>query len=74
LKRKCDEPHSNFAFNFNLRHYKTGNLDLIVVTYNNILRSLLPAGAYTRPLLSSTQAVSATKTHPTLSLKPPDTP
>jgi hypothetical protein len=54
LKLKYDEPLSNFAINFNSRHYKEAEgmqraVDAMVshgLSYQ--------AGAYTRPLLSST--------------------
>ena len=51
LKLKYDEPLSNFAFNFNLRPYASGKS----VCYN---APVLEAGAYTRPLFSSTHALS----------------
>ena len=28
MKLKCDEPHSNVAFNFNLRHYNKANREI----------------------------------------------
>jgi len=60
LKLKCDGLLSSFAFNFNLRRYTTDTI--IEPTPAQKLLSLptvdpitgLAAGAYTRPLLSST--------------------
>ena len=49
LKPKCDGPLSNFAFKFKLRHYTKGRAVMI----GAIEKSKL-AGAYTRPLFSST--------------------
>jgi len=49
LNLKCDKLRSTFAFKFNLRRYNEEGQD--VFTYNVQERT---AGAYTRPLLSST--------------------
>ena len=46
LKLECDEPLSNFAFNFNLRRYNEAVLEAHA--------SCLKAGAYTRPLHGAT--------------------
>ena len=54
LKRRYDGPLSNFAFYFNLRRYNAaaiiGKLEYDLQT----ARGECEAGAYTRPLLSST--------------------
>ena len=47
LKLEDDEPLSNVAFNCNLRRYTEGVTEMITM-FN------VTAGAYTRPLLSST--------------------
>ena len=49
LKLKYDEPLSNFAFKFNLRHYNEWDEEKQA---NKV--QLYRAGAYTRPLFSST--------------------
>jgi len=71
LKLKCDEPLSNCAFKFNLRRYtKTLRSKLRVfewasVVYTSaltgqriqkVLSAAAEAGAYTRPLLGSSEA------------------
>jgi hypothetical protein len=55
LKLKHDKTLSSFAFNFNLRRYSKG---LVVASASG---RVTWAGAYTRPLLISTWAVSDTK-------------
>ena len=55
LKLKCDEVLSNLAFNFNLRHYilvENGTFHMAAQHAGYGLNT--KAGAYTRPLLSST--------------------
>ena len=72
MKLRYAEPVSSFAFNFNLRHYieditppqrvhdnPEGERD--VALYGWLHGCNLKAGAYTRPLHSSTLAVSDTK-------------
>jgi hypothetical protein len=66
LKLQYDETLSNFAFNFNLRHYTTVSfardqtrliaeeIGVAATAATNWLISGFTAGAYTRPLLSST--------------------
>jgi hypothetical protein len=54
LKLKHDEPLSNVAFNFNLRRYTVGWARRRVHQYATSLRAACEAGAYTRPLFSST--------------------
>ena len=52
LNLKCDETLSKFAFNFKLRRYNESSmLDLPLCA---ALLDAVRAGAYTRPLLSST--------------------
>jgi len=53
---KCDEPLSTFAFKFNLRRYtlELNNNLLFRLEDLNALKKYTPAGAYTRPLFSST--------------------
>jgi len=48
LKLEFDDLLSSFAFNFNLRRYT------MAACLDTLLRDGLEAGAYTRPLLSST--------------------
>jgi hypothetical protein len=51
LKLKCGEPLKNFAFKFNLRRYNVAVVwRMIPVTDGSAPK----AGAYTRPLFSST--------------------
>jgi hypothetical protein len=57
LKLNYDELLSSFAFKFNVRRYKLASF--CVVHRGAICAPV--AGAYTRPLLSSTLAVSDTK-------------
>jgi hypothetical protein len=56
LKLKYDEPHPNCAFNFNLRRYtkskKAALADPLEVRAK--MAAAIIAGAYTRPLFSST--------------------
>jgi hypothetical protein len=47
LKLECDEPLSNFAFNFNLRRYKKAIREEVAQ------RAAAEAGACTRPLFGS---------------------
>jgi len=59
LKLKCHEPLSNFALNFSLRRYtKVRALGQLLARGADVLMSdvdvVWMAGAYTRPLLSST--------------------
>jgi ammonia channel protein AmtB len=59
LKLRCDEPLSNVAFKFNVRHYtKEGVVDFaggIVVHITAGFSALAcVAGPYTRPLFRST--------------------
>ena len=75
LKLKYDEPPSNFAFNCNLRHSNkavsvyheatVAGVQPRLATFSAMLACLrpptLPAGAHTRPLVSSTGAVSDTE-------------
>ena len=70
LTQKYDGPLSSFAFNFNLRHYnKEGRYGLSLSYIKDFVEKgqtdpvdgqLLEVGAYTRPLYSSTRAVSDT--------------
>jgi hypothetical protein len=55
LKLECDEPLSNFAFNFKLRRYTTG-FDRWKKIYGET-DDVNKTGAYTRPHLSSSRAV-----------------
>ena len=63
LTLKCDESLSNFAFNFNLRHYSkdagvaAGRMERRVLISANVT-AVLEVGTYTRSLLSSTLALS----------------
>ena len=50
LKLKCDEPLSNFAFNFNLRRYMKANGKCALT----VTAPGFKAGAYTRSLFGST--------------------
>jgi hypothetical protein len=63
LTPKYDEPLSAFAFKFNLRRYIMALLDggANIEFATPPRRSGFPAGAYIRPLLSSTRVVSDTK-------------
>jgi len=55
LKLKYDEPLSNFAFNFNLRHYYAVSGSIPAIDkLAEIAKPEFKAGAYTRPLSSST--------------------
>ena len=84
FKLMHDGPLSNFAFNFILRRYtKGGQRRLLLIAapvidpvLNNARRTPPPpdgfaAGSYTRPLHSSTCAVSDTITHPKHPLNTP---
>jgi len=56
LQPKCDEPLSNFAFKVNLRRYTLDEEDDAIGGFLNLLGlddDEEEAGAYTRPLLSS---------------------
>jgi hypothetical protein len=53
LKLGCDGPLSNFAFNFNLRRF-TVVISTIAYLVAIAFTWCLSAGAYTRPLFSST--------------------
>jgi hypothetical protein len=56
LKLKCDEPLSSVAFNFNLSRYMEDPyaepVDIFATPPEGL--ELVEAGAYTRPLFSST--------------------
>jgi len=55
LKLKCDEPLSNFAFNFNLRRYIMGQMRAgVTPTPTEAAVDACGAGAYTRSQSSST--------------------
>jgi hypothetical protein len=61
LKLKCDEPLSNFAFKYNLRHYnaeEAARLEREMTAKDKLAEDLRgeasEAGAYTRPPFSST--------------------
>ena len=66
LKLKYDEALSNVGFNFNLRRYTKETFDPKGCSsddYYDVLASAQrrEAGAYTRPLLSSTSVVAVTQ-------------
>jgi hypothetical protein len=56
LKLRSDESLSNLAFNFNLRHYSEEAQRQLAdeQVRSSIAFGALEAGAYTRPLFSST--------------------
>jgi hypothetical protein len=72
LKLQYDEPPSNCAFKFNLRRYSTKRAQSLqrltshhrVLLTGTPLQNNLQAGAFTRPLFSSTQAVFMDSRHP----------
>ena len=62
LKLEYDDPLSNYALKFNLRRYiLIPIITAIMIAIENETRQGLKAGGYTRPLLSSTRAVSDTQ-------------